>query len=266
MTSLMPFAYVLIGMLVVMTGAWITQRTVKNAGWVDVFWTLGSGASCVFVALWPSTNALMQRQLLVAALAAIWALRLALYVAFRVARSKAEDARYAGLRKDWGADFQSRMFALVIIQAPATTLLTLSVFAAAHGGAASLGLRDMLGALVLVIAIGGEGLADEQMRRFKQTPGHGRIMDRGLWGWSRHPNYFFEWIGWLAYPIIALDIAAPATWITLLAPVIMYLILRYGTGVPALEKIMLESRGDEFRAYQTRVGAFIPYPPRRNAS
>ncbi len=209
----------------------------------------------------------MQRQMLVAALGAVWSLRLGLYVAFRVARSQTEDARYAGLRKEWGADFQSRMFALVIIQAPATARADhFPCSPPPHGGHVALGLRDLLGALVLAVAIGGEGLADEQMRRFKQTPGHGRIMDQGLWGWSRHPNYFFEWIGWLAYPIIAFDIAAPATWLTLVAPVIMYLILRFGTGVPALEKIMLESRGDEFRAYQSRVSAFIPYPPRKNVS
>ncbi|MEP7209395.1 MAG: DUF1295 domain-containing protein [Alphaproteobacteria bacterium] len=272
MTLLAPFLCVLVGMLVVMSAAWVTQRAARNAGWVDVFWTLGTGASCVAVALWASDHAVIQRQTLVAALGAIWSIRLGLYVAVRVARSKDEDARYAGLRKEWGKDFQSRMFALVIVQAPATALLTLSVLVAAHGGAATgLGLRDLLGALVLAIAIGGEGLADEQMRRFKQTPGHGRIMDRGLWAWSRHPNYFFEWIGWLAYPVIAFDIASPITWITLIAPAIMYLILRFGTGVPALEKIMLESRGDAFRDYQSRVSAFIPQPPRspssqRNAS
>ena len=265
MTALLPFICVLIGMTVVMSAAWFAQRALKNAGWVDVFWTFGTGASCIAMALWPGANALIERQALVAILAAIWSTRLGLYVAMRVARSQDEDARYAGLRKDWGANFQSRMFALVVVQAPATALLALSVFAAAHSEAPGIGLRDWLGLIVLGIAIGGEGVADEQMRQFKQTPGHGRIMDRGLWAWSRHPNYFFEWFGWLAYPLIVFDLASPQTWVSLLAPGLMYVILRFGTGVPALERIMLASRGDEFRDYQSRVSIFLLQPPKRNS-
>lgn len=264
-----PFVAVLIGMTVVMLVAWVTQRAVKNGGWVDVFWTFGTGAACVVAAMWPSETASGGRQWLVAGLAAVWALRLGVYVASRVAGS-AEDTRYAGFRNEWGPNFQRNMLLLVIPQAPASALLAMSVFAAAHGGAADIGLRDTLGALVLLVAIAGEGLADEQMRRFKaeaRSSGHGgAIMDRGLWGWSRHPNYFFEWVGWLAYPVIAFDPAQPWTWATLIAPVIMFIVLRFGTGVPALEKSMLESRGDRFRDYQSRVSAFFPLPPRKQSS
>ncbi len=256
-----PFLSCFPGMFVVMSAAWLTQRAAHNAGWVDVFWTYGTGAACVVAAFWQAMAGNPARQMLVAALGVVWSLRLGTYVAMRVAGSSREDARYAGLRRDWGAAFQRRMFMLVIVQAPATALLTLSVFAAAHGGGASLGLRDALGALVLVIAIAGEGLADEQMRQFKKTTEHGGIADTGLWAWSRHPNYFFEWIGWLAYPVIAFDPAHPLTWATWIAPVLMYLILRYGTGVPALERVMLESRGEAFRDYQARVSTFILRPP-----
>lgn len=258
------FLVVLLGMFLVMSAAWLMQRGAHNAGWVDVFWTYGTGAACVAAALWPAMAGSSARQLLVAALGAVWSLRLGTYVAVRVAGSPREDARYAGLRRDWGAAFQRRMFMLVIVQAPATALLTLSVFAAAHGGGASLGLRDLLGALMLVIAIAGEGLADEQMRQFKKTTAHGGIAETGLWSWSRHPNYFFEWLGWLAYPVIAFNPAHPLSWATWIAPVLMYLILRYGTGVPALERVMLESRGEAFRDYQARVSTFIPRPPRNS--
>ncbi len=173
-----------------------------------------------------------------------------------------EDARYAGLRKEWGAKFQTNMFLLVIVQAPATAILTLSILAAAHGGAAELNVRDVIGAATLLVAIAGEALADEQMRRFRKQGLHGAIMDRGLWGWSRHPNYFFEWFGWLAYPVIAFDPAQPWSWATWIAPIVMFVILRFGTGVPALEKTMLETRGEKFRDYQSRVSAFFPLPPR----
>jgi steroid 5-alpha reductase family enzyme len=263
MSRLAPILVVLLFMLVVMSAAWLTQRAAKNAGWVDVFWTFGTGISCAAVALWPDGLANHDRQLLVAALAAIWSLRLGLYVAMRVARSKTEDVRYSTLREEWGGSFQQRMFALVIVQAPATALLAWSVFAATHASAVALGVRDFLGVAILALAIGGETLADEQMRRFKATPNRATINDTGLWSWSRHPNYFFEWFGWFAYPAIGFEAANIASWATWIAPALMYLILRHGTGVPALEHNMLKSRGDAFRAYQARVSAFIPLPPKR---
>lgn len=265
MNPLVPFVAILLGMALVMSLGWLFQRIVRNGGWVDVFWTFGTGLACVAAAMWPEPAASSLRQALVAGLAAVWALRLGGYVARRVATSN-EDARYADLRKEWGAKFQFNMFLLVIAQAPATAILTLSVFAAGHGGGAELGVRDALGALTLVIAIAGEAIADEQMRRFKQGAQHGAVMDKGLWGWSRHPNYFFEWLGWLAYPVIAFDPAQPWSWATWIAPLVMFIILRFGTGVPALEKTMLRSRGDRFRDYQSRVSAFFPLPPKGKPS
>ena len=256
-----PFLFVLAGMAVVMAMAWLVQLGTRNGGWVDAFWSFGTGAACVTAALWPDAAVNGTRQWLVAGLAALWSLRLGAYIAHRVAKDAHEDKRYAGLRTEWGGNFQRNMIALCLIQAPAAALLSLSIFAAAHGGAAELGARDALAVLVLAIAVLGEGMADEQMRRFRAKGQRGAVMDKGLWGWSRHPNYFFEWVGWLAWPVMALDPAVAWSWLTLVAPVMMFLILRFGTGVPALEKTMLESRGDLFRDYQRRVSAFFPFPP-----
>lgn len=263
---MMPFIVVLCGMAAVMSAAWLVQLGTRNGGWVDAFWTFGTGVACVIAALWPEATASSARQLLVAALAAIWSLRLGSYIAHRVASDKHEDKRYAGLRTEWGGDFQRNMYLLCIVQAPAATLLSLSIFAASHGGAPELGLRDLLGAFVLIIGIVGEGIADDQMRRFRKTAQHGAVMDKGLWGWSRHPNYFFEWLVWLAYPVIVLDPAQPWTWLSLVGPAMMFLLLRFGTGVPTLEKTMLASRGDKFRDYQKRVSAFFPLPPQGRVS
>jgi steroid 5-alpha reductase family enzyme len=256
-------------LIAVMLCAWITQRVTRNVGWVDVFWTFGTGLAGAGLALAPLNGASPSaRQILVAALALIWALRLGLYVALRVASSP-EDRRYAELREDWGAAFQTRLFGFLLLQAPVGLLLAAAIMLAARNPSPGLGLGDVAGAAILAIAILGEGLADEQMRRFKADPSsHGRICDQGLWAWSRHPNYFFEWFGWLAYPVIAWPMGAvyPWGWAAWIAPALMYLVLDKGTGVPPLEAHMLKSRGQAFADYQGRVARFFPAPPRTRPS
>jgi steroid 5-alpha reductase family enzyme len=122
--------------------------------------------------------------------------------------------------------------------------------------------QDYLGAAILFGGIAGEALADAQLKRFRsKVANKGRVCDIGLWRWSRHPNYFFEWFGWLAYPMIALSLSYPWGLAGLLAPVFMYWILVYVTGIPPLEAQMLRSRGENYRAYQLRTSKFFPLPP-----
>jgi steroid 5-alpha reductase family enzyme len=253
---------VLAFMLAVMAAAFVFQRTVRNTGWVDVFWTFGTGAAGVAAALWtPAGGPPGPRHWLVAALVAAWSLRLGGYVALRVARGP-EDARYQTFRETWGGDYDRNLACLLAAQPPVSALLCWAVALAAQspGG---LGFRDLLGVLILLAAIAGEGIADRQLSAFKRAGhGHGAICDSGLWGWSRHPNYFFEWLGWLAYPAIALDPSNPWTWASLAAPTAMFAVLRFGTGAPPLEASMLKSRGEAFRAYQARVSIFFPLPPK----
>jgi steroid 5-alpha reductase family enzyme len=256
-------------LLAVMSSAWLFQRAAGNAGWIDVFWTFGAGAAAVLLALSPVSGAPGARQWLVGALAAAWSLRLGLYIAARVAGSPEEDGRYRELRSRWGANFQLRLLPFVLLQAPVALLLALSIMLAARAPWPDLTAFDAVGAAILVVAIGGEALADEQMRRFKASnPPKGAINDRGLWAWSRHPNYFFEWFGWLAYPVILMAHPAvyPVGWAAWGAPILMYLVLDRGTGVPPLEAQMLKSRGDAFRRYQARTSRFFPWPPRMTAA
>ncbi|WP_158915520.1 DUF1295 domain-containing protein [Caulobacter sp. S45] len=255
---------VLAGMTVIMATAWAYQRLARNSGWTDVFWTYGTGGICALAALAPfGQNELPSwRQALVAALVAIWALRLGTYVAVRVSGG-AEDARYAALKSEWGDVFQRRMFGLAIVQAPATTLLSLSVLLAARRPDPGLMASDLIGAAILVCAIAGETLADRQMKAFKADPANtGKVCDAGLWGWSRHPNYLFEALGWIAYPVIAIAPAHPWSWTSVIAPLVMFGILRFGTGVPPLEAAMVRSKGDAYRRYQARVSTFLPRPPK----
>lgn len=250
-------------LIVVMALAWAVQRATHNAGWVDVFWTFGTGIAGVVFALAPFGAAPTARQIVVALIAAAWSLRLGLYVAFRVARGP-EDSRYRSLRQRWGADFQRRLFWFVMPQAICALILACCIMAAAHNPAPLGRALDLLGLAVIVAAILGEGLADRQLQHFIAERGGGQVCDRGLWAWSRHPNYFFEWLGWVAWPLLAIDPSGnyPWGWFALAGPVVMYLVLVHGTGVPPLEEHMRLSRGAAFDAYARRTNAFWPGPPR----
>lgn len=250
---------------VIMIGAWLIQQRTGNSGWVDTVWTFGLGVVGMVGALTPIANTLWQpRQVVVAAFAAVWAARLGLHIASRSAKIM-DDPRYADLIKGWGRDAPRQMFWLLQKQALVSIPLALSMFLAAHHPAPGLTMRDALAILVMVIAIFGEGLADWQLQTFKSDPANkGGINDVGLWSWSRHPNYFFETFGWLAYPLLAIDLTGnyPWGWLALGGPACMYWLLVYVSGIPPLEQHMLRTRGKKFRAYQLRTNAFFPAPPK----
>ncbi|MEO8811649.1 MAG: DUF1295 domain-containing protein [Caulobacteraceae bacterium] len=251
-----------------MAGAWTLQKATGNAGWVDVVWTFATGAAGVIYALFPTGDYRPgARGFLLAALVAAWSLRLGIHLARRSAAARTEDARYAAFRHAWGGAFEARLFGFLQIQALAAALLALSVLVAARNPLAAFRIQDFIGAAILTGAILGEHVADEQLRRFKAyPPNRGAICDVGLWSWSRHPNYFFEWLGWLAYPAIAIDLGGrwPWGWLALTGPAFMFFLLRYASGVPPTEAAMARSRGAAFARYTARVSTFFPRPPGAN--
>jgi steroid 5-alpha reductase family enzyme len=257
-------AAIAVSLSILMTIAWATQQRTGNSGWVDAIWTFAVGLTGAGSALWPvAGEAPYPRQWLVAALVAIWSLRLGLHIAIRTA-GISDDPRYAAFAREWGVNSARRMFIFLQNQAFGSIPLVFAIFVAARFPLATLRAQDYLGALILVAGIAGEALADAQLKRFReQEANRGRVCDDGLWRWSRHPNYFFEWFGWLAYPVIALSPQYPWGWATLLAPAFMYWILVYVTGIPPLEAQMLRSRGDRYREYQSRTSVFFPLPPQK---
>lgn len=261
---------VAVGLSLFMALAWAYQRRVHNAGWVDVFWTAGLGIAAVAVALAPipGTSGPTGRQELIAAMAAFWSLRLGSHLGIRVAHHT-EDVRYANFRKEWGADYERRMFWFLQIQALAAIILALCILAAARNPAPQIGIKDWIGVLILAVAIGGEGIADAQLRRFKANLANkGGVCNIGLWGWSRHPNYFFEWLVWAGFAVVAMDFTGQYLWgwLALFGPISMYWLLVYVSGIPPLEMLMLKSRGDAYRIYQSTTHAFFPLPPRRHST
>jgi steroid 5-alpha reductase family enzyme len=253
-----------VALATVMGLAWRVQQASGSSGWVDVSWTFGVGAVAVLAALAPSGSDLWPgwRQMLVAALAAAWSLRLGLHIMGRN-RAPGDDPRYRQLAAEWGADAPRRMFRFLQSQAAVGVVLVLAVALAAQNPHPALRIQDVVGLLVLAAAVVGEAVADAQLRRFKANrASRSAICDMGLWRWSRHPNYFFEWLAWLTYPVIAIDLSShnPWGWLALSAPVCMYWVLVHVSGIPPLEDHMLRTRGAAFRAYQRRTRPFLPFP------
>src|SRR5689334_24679020 len=177
---------------VLMVGAWVVQQRTGNSGWVDTIWTFSLGLVGAVSALWPIAGAPNARQWLVAALVAIWSLRLGIHIAIRTA-GIADDPRYASFAKEWGRNAPRRMFIFLQNQALGTIPLVFAIFVAARFPHHAPRPQDFLGVLILLVGIGGEALADAQLKTFRENPTNkGRVCDVGLWRWSRHPNYFFE--------------------------------------------------------------------------
>ncbi len=245
-----------------MTVGWLIWRKTRNSGWIDTTWTFGLGVTAVLGAL--LGGGLSERAVLVSILVCIWAGRLGLHIALRTT-TMTDDPRYARLIAGWGADAAREMYWFAQKQAWVSVPLVLSILIAAWNPADGFRLQDFIGAALLIAAVGGEALADHQLKSFRADPENGgRVCDRGLWRYSRHPNYFFEWVCWLAYPVVAIDLQNGYAWgwFAISAPIIMYFLLVRVSGIPLLEQHMLNRSGDEFRKYQSRTNAFFPGPPR----
>jgi steroid 5-alpha reductase family enzyme len=267
-TYLVALLAIALSLSILMAGAWMVQQRTGNSGWVDTIWTFSVGLVGAASALWPLEGAPNARQWLVAAFVAAWSLRLGVHIAVRTA-GITDDPRYAEFAKEWGIGAPRRMFLFLQNQALGSIPLVFAIFVAAHFPSQALLLQDYLGALILFLGLVGEAFADAQLKQFRERPGNrGQVCDVGLWRWSRHPNYFFEWLGWLAYPVIAISpdypLSYPWGFAALLAPAFMYWILVYVTGIPPLEAQMLRSRGERYRDYQSRTSIFFPLPPRES--
>lgn len=255
-----------IGLSLTMAVAWAVALRTGKSGWVDTIWSFAVGFWGIVAAFaslegWQVND---MREIIVACMALLWSGRLGLHILGRTL-SGGDDPRYAKLQQDWGKNYPRRLFWFLQVQAAAALLLVLSILIAAKNPAPAHRLADVIGIAILLIAIGGEALADTQLRRFSMDKANrGGVCEVGLWSWSRHPNYFFEFLTWFAYVAIAIDFngAYGWGWAALAAPALMYWLLVHVSGIPLLEQHMLRSRGEKFRAYQSRVNAFFPGPPK----
>lgn len=251
----------LAGLCGLFAGLYLVARRIDNYGIVDIAWSYAFAVLVLFYAAlapgWPL------RKWLLASMVVLWSARLGTHLYRRVmSHHPVEDGRYAQLRKDWAASFAPKMFGFFQLQAGSVILLGAAFLVSCLNPAPRLHSLEIAGVLLWVMALSGEALADHQLATFRRSASHsGKVCDLGLWHYSRHPNYFFEWLIWVAYFLFAL--ASPHGWLAVIGPAsILYLLLRV-TGIPLTEEQSLRSKGDAYRRYQKTTSAFVPWFRRR---
>jgi steroid 5-alpha reductase family enzyme len=240
-----------------MTLGWQWQRSRSNAGIVDVLWAAGTGAGAILIAI--SSDGAVWPRVILAVLGSLWGARLALHLWTRV-RGEPEDGRYRELRAHWAGN-QFKFFLFFQFQALLIVLFSLPFLAVGHNPR-GFGAWMAAGVLIWLGSVIGESIADRQLSRFRANPANrGRTCRVGLWRYSRHPNYFFEWLHWFAYLMLAAG--SPIAWLAWSGPVVMYVFLRWISGIPYTEKQALRNRGEDYRAYQRSTPMLIPWFPKR---
>ncbi len=257
MSPLTQIGWLTAAAVMAMTLTWLVQLKTRNAGFVDVTWSAMMAFAAALYGVTGSGAGLPR--LLVVMLGGIWGLRLSLHLLSRVL-NEAEDGRYRALREHWN-DHQGRMFGMFMLQASFGVIFSLPFLAVAANPEGALSWWTLLGIAIWSVSLAGESLADHQLAAFRRRPESASLPCRvGLWRYSRHPNYFFEWLHWFGY--LPLAIGSSYWWLALLGPALMLVSLRWISGIPFTEAQALRTRGDAYRAYQQEVNMFFPWRPR----
>jgi steroid 5-alpha reductase family enzyme len=243
-------------LIALMLAAWALSLPLRDVSIVDIAWGL-----CFVLVAWLAFaigDGDGTRRALVAGLTGVWGLRLAGYVLLRKLRDPGEDPRYGEWRERHGARFALVSLATVFLfQAAVAWVVSLPLQGAATGDG-GVGVLDWVGVAVWAVGVGFEAVGDAQLARFKADPAHrGRVMDRGLWRYTRHPNYFGDCTVWWGLYLFALSAGA---WWTLPAPLVMTLLLTRVSGKDHLERRLASRPG--YADYVARTSGFVPLPPR----
>ena len=257
LSPLIAAVVALIALVVIFSAVWAWQLKTGNAGMVDPVWAYSLGAVAVLYAVLGTGDPLSRALSGLGGL--LWGVRLGTHL-WKRNYGKVEDTRYHRFRDEWGDKAASRMFWFFQLQVVISMLLSIAFLVPSYRTSAPAAGSSVLAVVLWIVSVTGEGAADRQLRDFRADPGnHDTVCRVGWWRYSRHPNYFFECVHWLAY--LALSIGTPWGWFTLLPPVLMAWLLLKLSGIPLLEEGMAKRRAG-YADYMRTTSALIPWPPR----
>jgi steroid 5-alpha reductase family enzyme len=243
-----------------MFALWLIHLLIRNAAIVDAGWAAALGILALYYAV--AGPGYPARKWAIASMAGFWGLRLAAYLLLSRVVGQPEEGRYVQLRKEWKNHLALRFLFFFEFQALLVAVLSLPFLLACLNTRAPLGRVEKFAAGLWLVSMFGEVIADLQLNAFKKNPeNHGKTYRAGLWKYSRHPNYFFEWLIWVSYAVFAL--ASPWGWIGLISPALILYFLLGITGIAATEAQALRTRGNEYRAYQRTTSTFVPWFPKK---
>lgn len=251
-----PLALALLAAVVLETATWAVSLVRRDAGVADVLWG-PAFAVLAWLFVW-RTDEPTWRGVLVAMFVTLWGARLGLHIALR-ARGRPEDPRYAAMRRHHGHRFWwVSLFTVFWLQGTILWVVALPLWAAQRGG--TLEPLDVLGLACVLVGLTFEAVGDWQLQRFRADPANrGRVLDRGLWRYTRHPNYFGDALFW--WGIFGFALAAPGSAWTVVSPIVMTFLLVRVSGVPLLERGLAATRPG-YADYVRRTSPFIPWFPR----
>jgi len=256
--SLTIMSWNLAAVAAMMIAGWLISIAYRNVTIVDSLWGLGF----VLVA-WLTffmSDGFWFRKILIALLVTLWGLRLSIYLSWRN-WGKGEDPRYGSWRKKSGDQFWLiSLFKVFVLQALFLWVISVVVQIGQLASAPDrLTWLDSLGTVVWLAGFTFESLGDWQLARFKSDPASkGRVMDRGLWAYTRHPNYFGEFLAW--WGIFLITLSTPNSWWTVISPLIITAVLLKMTGIPLTEQELVKNRPG-YSDYVKRTSAFVPWWP-----
>jgi steroid 5-alpha reductase family enzyme len=246
-----------------MTLAWIMAVRWNFYSLVDVVWAYGIGVIGILVALFGSGNEI--RRMLFSIFVVFWSIRLGTHLLLRLAsKFPEEDQRYTQIKLSWNSSLKKNFFWFFQFQALSQPLLA-TPFLLAATNIAHISLFDGAAIFLSLLGILGETVSDSQLKKFKSDLSNKeKVCDIGFWKYSRHPNYFFEWVIWCGFACFGLT---SVNWYySLLSPLIMFLLLNFVTGVPPSEEQSLKSKGQLYKDYQRRTSRFFPWKPNVNSN
>jgi len=226
---------------------------------VDIGWAASIlGCTWWYAALKFSSNnsSFSLHALLALFMISAWAVRIIYHLYTDRLRKPDEDGRYRELKAGWGANVARNTKIFFVAQGFIAIVFSTVPYAALTAGSNSLSLA-LLALTVFFVGLLGESLADRQLAKFRANPANkGKVCKVGLWKYSRHPNYFFDWVMWMSY----IPLAGSLWWLALVAPMLLLYLFIFVTGIPPTEAQSLRSRGDAYREYQRTTSAFFPLP------
>lgn len=226
---------------------------------MDIVWSLGLGAGGILLFLRADSQSLSAWLSL--GLILTWSLRMVLHLFFNRILSDKEDSRYQRLKDHAGNSWPWVFLLFFLLQVVFIFIFLFPIKAVIGSSDASFGLFNILGFVIGCLALVGETLSDIQLKRFCADPvNEKKVCKDGFWRYSRHPNYFFEWLFWWSF--VGLAFGDNSFYMALIGPSVMFLFLRYITGVPFAELSSLESRGHAYNLYQKETNIFFPWFPK----